>query len=124
MKGIKMSKTLTASEICPMDLGINILSGKWKLKILWNIQRKNIIRFNELQKLLGSITTKTLTNQLRELEEQKIIKRNVYQKTTYDRTAERKSASAGRRECEETKLVSDPWYAAFGAADCDFLFWK
>ena len=73
-----MSKTLTASEMCPMDLGINILSGKWKLKILWNIQRKNIIRFNELQKLLGSITTKTLTNQLRELEEQKIIRRNVY----------------------------------------------
>ena len=68
-----MSKTLTASEMCPMDLGINILSGKWKLKILWSIQRKNIIRFNELQ-----ITTKTLTNQLRELEEQKIIKRNVY----------------------------------------------
>ena len=64
--------------MCPMDLGINILSGKWKLKILWNIQRKNIIRFNELQKLLGSITTKTLTNQLRELEEQKIIRRNVY----------------------------------------------
>ena len=28
--------------------------------------------------MLGSITTKTLTNQLRELEEQKIIKRNVY----------------------------------------------
>ena len=73
-----MSKTLTADEMCPMDLGINILSGKWKLKILWNIQRKNIIRFNELQKLLGSITTKTLTNQLRELEEQKIIRRNVY----------------------------------------------
>ena len=73
-----MSKTLTASEMCPMDLGINILSGKWKLKILWNIQRKNIIRFNELKKLLGSITTKTLTNQLRELEEQKIIRRNVY----------------------------------------------
>ena len=74
MKGRKISKTLTADEMCPMDLGINILSGKWKLKILWNIQRKNIIRFNELQKLLGSITTKTLTNQLRELEEQKIIK--------------------------------------------------
>ena len=73
-----MSKTLTADEMCPMDLGINILSGKWKLKILWNIQRKNIIRFNELQRLLGTITTKTLTNQLRELEEQKIIKRIVY----------------------------------------------
>ena len=25
---------------------------------------------------------------------------------------------------KKRKLVSDPWYAAFGAADCDFLFWK
>ena len=40
--------------------------------------KKKYNSFNELQKLLGSITTKTLTNQLRELEEQKIIRRNVY----------------------------------------------
>ena len=38
----------------------------------------NTIRFNELQQLLGSITTKTLTEQLRELEEQGIILRTVY----------------------------------------------
>ena len=54
-----MAKSLSPSDICPMDLGINILSGKWKLRILWNIYNKKIIRFNEL-------------------EDKKIIKRTVY----------------------------------------------
>lgn len=61
-----------------MELGVNILSGKWKLRILWNIYNKKVVRFNELQRLLGDITTKTLTNQLKELEEQQILKRTVY----------------------------------------------
>lgn len=56
---------------------MNILSGKWKLKILWHLS-KGTIRFNELQRLLGSITTKTLTEQLRELEERRIILRTVF----------------------------------------------
>lgn len=73
-----MSKTISASNVCPMELGINILSGKWKLKILWILYNKKIVRFNELQRNLGNITTKTLTEQLRELENKKIIKRTVY----------------------------------------------
>ena len=39
------------------------------------------MRFNELQRLLGNITTKTLTSQLRELEEQDIVRRVVYPET-------------------------------------------
>ena len=72
-----MAKTIAIPEQCPMDVGLNILSGKWKLRILWHISRKPI-RFNELQRSLGTITTKTLTQQLRELEEQKIVLRTVY----------------------------------------------
>lgn len=43
-----MAKSLSPSDICPMDLGINILSGKWKLRILWNIYNKkelSILKF-------------------------------------------------------------------------------
>ena len=72
-----MAKVQAVDEQCPIELGLNILSGKWKLKILWHLS-KGTIRFNELQQLLGSITTKTLTEQLRELEEQGIILRTVY----------------------------------------------
>ena len=60
-----------------MEIGLNVLSGKWKLKILWQIP-KGAVRFNELQRRLGKITTRTLTQQLRELEDQKIIQRTVY----------------------------------------------
>lgn len=65
------------NEQCPVELGMNILSGKWKLKILWHLS-KGTIRFNELQRLLGSITTETLTEQLLELEERRIILRTVF----------------------------------------------
>lgn len=72
-----MAKVQAVDEQCPVELGLNILSGKWKLKILWYLS-KSTIRFNELQRLLGNITTKTLTEQLRELEEQGIILRTVF----------------------------------------------
>ena len=71
-----MAKVQAVDEQCPVELGLNILSGKWKLKILWHLS-KGTIRFNELQRLLGSITTKTLTEQLRELEEQGIAPEKI-----------------------------------------------
>lgn len=73
-----MAKSVTPDNVCPMALGINVLSGKWKLQILWNIYNRKTMRFNELQRTLGRITTKTLTDQLRELEYQKILRRTVY----------------------------------------------
>ena len=72
-----MAKVQAVDEQCPIELGLNILSGKWKLKILWHLS-KGTSRFNELQRLLGNITTKTLTEQLRELEKQGIILRTVF----------------------------------------------
>ena len=72
-----MAKSQAVDEQCPVEVGLNILSGKWKLKILWHLS-KGKIRFKELQRVLGNITKKTLTQQLRELEEQGIITRKVF----------------------------------------------
>ena len=72
-----MAKSIAVTEQCPMEIGLNVLSGKWKLKILWQVSN-GAVRFNELHRRLGKITTKTLTQQLRELEEQKILARTVY----------------------------------------------
>jgi DNA-binding HxlR family transcriptional regulator len=72
-----MAKSKSLTTECPMDVAINILSGKWKISILWHLTR-GIIRFNELQRLLQDITQKTLTLQLRELERDGIIYRKVY----------------------------------------------
>ncbi|MBU3178503.1 helix-turn-helix transcriptional regulator [Clostridium estertheticum] len=62
-----MAKPLTIVSSCPLDVTINILSGKWKISIIWHLTKGNL-RFNELQRLLSNITQKTLTMQLRELE--------------------------------------------------------
>ncbi|NMM64787.1 helix-turn-helix transcriptional regulator [Clostridium sp. P21] len=72
-----MAKSKEIAAQCPMDITINILSGKWKMSILWHLTR-GVIRFNELQRLLHNITQKTLTLQLRELEKDGIIYRKVY----------------------------------------------
>jgi len=61
-----MSKSIDLESDCPMNLTINILSGKWKLAILWHLSR-GTIRFNELQRLLANITQKILTMQNREI---------------------------------------------------------
>ena len=45
----------------------NILSGKWKITILWYISEYEIQRFGELRRRLGDITQSTLTKQLREV---------------------------------------------------------
>lgn len=72
-----MAKAQSIDKECPIEVGLNILSGKWKLKILWHLSR-GTVRFNELQRILGNITTKTLTQQLRELEEQGIVIRKIF----------------------------------------------
>lgn len=64
-------------DICPMILVQQILAGKWKILILWYLSY-NVLRFSDIQKLLPHVTTKMLTQQLRSLEEDKLIYRKVY----------------------------------------------
>lgn len=72
-----MAKSNTINKQCPMDVGLNILSGKWKLIILWHLS-KNTLRFNELKRKLGTITQKSLSLQLHELESDGLISRKSY----------------------------------------------
>lgn len=55
-----------------------VISGKWKILIIWYISAYKVQRFNELQRRLDGITQSTLTKQLRELETDGFIHRHVY----------------------------------------------
>ena len=56
----------------------SVISGKWKILIIWYISFYKMQRFNELQRRLDGITHATLTKQLRELEDDGFISRKVY----------------------------------------------
>ncbi|MED4602753.1 helix-turn-helix domain-containing protein [Paenibacillus validus] len=64
--------------LCEKELTISVISGKWKPMILWYLGQQETRRFCELKKMLLPVTQKILTNQLRELEEDLLIHREVY----------------------------------------------
>ena len=62
----------------PMSSLQAVLSGKWKILILWYIAFYKVQRFGELMRRLDGITQSTLTKQLRELENDGFIHREIY----------------------------------------------
>lgn len=62
---------------CPVETTLNIISGKWKGVILYRLLGGKQ-RFGELKKMMPKITCRTLTMQLRQLEQDGIVKRTVY----------------------------------------------
>lgn len=62
----------------PMSRLQAVLGGKWKILILWYIAVYDVQRFGELMRRLEGITQSTLTKQLRELEEDGFIHREIY----------------------------------------------
>ena len=61
---------------CPVQGTINTVSGKWKVVIIWHLGFRPR-RFAELRKLLAGISEKVLTSQLRQLETDGIVHRQV-----------------------------------------------
>ena len=62
---------------CPVVATLDIIGGKWKVLILYHLNTQTR-RFNELQRLMPAITQRMLTLQLRELENDGIVHREVY----------------------------------------------
>ncbi|HEX7064545.1 MAG TPA: helix-turn-helix domain-containing protein [Bacillales bacterium] len=61
----------------PIGITLEVVCGKWKAMVLWYLQEKTL-RFGELKKLIPDVSHKVLTQQLRELENDWLIKRTIY----------------------------------------------
>ena len=63
----------------PMSKLQAVIGGKWKILILWYVAHYKVQRFGELKRRLAGITQSTLTKQLRELEADGFLHREIYQ---------------------------------------------
>ena len=68
----------TMARCIPMSSLQAVLSGKWKILILWYVAFYKVQRFGELLRRLDGITQSTLTRQLRELEQDGFLHREIY----------------------------------------------
>lgn len=85
-----MEKDLTAEEYlqrvlhngvredCPMRRTLELLSGKWRTHIIFELCKKPSCRFGELKKAVPRITNTMLTNTLRDLESFGIVHREQF----------------------------------------------
>lgn len=80
---------------CPIERGMRIVGGKWTGSILWHL-KDGPIRFNDLARQLGGASKKVITQRLKEMENNKLVKRKVlntkpvavtYEITDFGRTA-------------------------------------
>lgn len=62
---------------CPVERTLDVIGGRWKVLILQELLQ-GTRRFNELQRALRGITQKMLTQQLREMEADGIVHREIY----------------------------------------------
>ncbi|MFP7732411.1 winged helix-turn-helix transcriptional regulator [Priestia aryabhattai] len=78
MRNKKVGFNYSPSKVgCPVETTLDVIGGKWKGIILYHlIDGKK--RFNEFRKLYPGITQRMLTLQLRELEKDGIVHREIY----------------------------------------------
>ncbi len=64
---------------CNMELTLDVIGGKWKPIIIYHIGNQGVLRYGEIKRLVNGISERVLSRELRELEDSKIITREVFE---------------------------------------------
>ena len=63
---------------CPISTVVDLVFSRWTTPILWALNEYGVQRFVELERRLGTITSKVLTQRLRQLERDGLIRRQYH----------------------------------------------
>ena len=72
------SPTLEELPACPVETTLTLIRSKWQVLILRDLFLNDTMRFKELQRSIGKVSQKVLTDNLRALEDYGIVHREVY----------------------------------------------
>lgn len=72
-----MSEKIKELPACPVETTLTLIGNKWKVLIIRDLLT-GTKRFGELKKSIGSVSQKVLTSQLRDMEEDGLVHREVY----------------------------------------------
>jgi DNA-binding HxlR family transcriptional regulator len=70
-------KANVLNDLCPSRAVIEMIADKWSILILWALHRDGTLRYGQLQRTVGGISQKMLTQTLRELERNGLVERTV-----------------------------------------------
>lgn len=68
---------------CPIDVTLGFIGGKWKILVLGHLQQFGERGYSDIRKALPSASEKMLSQQLRELERDKLIEKTVLSRKPY-----------------------------------------
>ena len=71
-------KGSSGQYVCGLDAAMDVISGKWKILILWELSHYGTRRFAEIRRGLVGVSEKVLVAHLREMEADGLIHREVY----------------------------------------------
>jgi len=77
-KGLHLSAEECNASLSAVGDALYVIGGKWKLRIIIALREGGTKRFNELQRTIAGISARVLSNELKQLELNGFIKRNVY----------------------------------------------
>ena len=78
MPNLRQNKVHCKNYTSEIEITTEILSGKWIVLLLTHLGEEKVVRFNEFRKVFPDITQKMLSQQLKKLEENKIVVKKMY----------------------------------------------